>query len=69
MAESTKKDKGAGRGFLKGVKAEFVKIAWPDRETVGKQLLVVTVASVILGAIIATLDFFLQMGVDFLVSL
>ncbi len=72
MADSTKKEKktkAAKPGFFKGVKAEFQKISWPDREAVIKQSVAVVCISVVLGAVIAILDFLMQYGVDFLVSL
>ncbi|MDR2547361.1 MAG: preprotein translocase subunit SecE [Lachnospiraceae bacterium] len=69
MAISGKKDKTQKKSFWKGVKAEFARITWPDRETIGKQTVTVVCASLILGAIIALLDFLFQMGIDFIVTL
>ncbi len=54
---------------LQGLKAEFGKIIWPDRSTVGKQSTVVIIISVILAFIIAIVDMIVQNGVDFLISL
>ena len=51
------------------IKAEFKKIIWPDKQTVAKQTLAVVVISVILGIIIAILDFIFKFGMDFLISL
>lgn len=56
-------------GFFKGVKAEFKKISWPDRESVIKQSVAVVCISVVLGAVIAALDFIMRYGVGFLTSL
>ena len=75
MADSAKKEKSvrtanaAGSGFFKGVKAEFKKISWPDKDSLIKQSIAVTCVSVVVGVIIAVLDFFMQYGVDFLTSL
>ena len=75
MAASAKKEKSvrtakaAGSGFFKGVKAEFKKISWPDKDSLIKQSIAVTCVSVVVGVIIAVLDFFMQYGVDFLTSL
>ena len=72
MADSTKKDKkekAKKHSFFKGVKAEFKKISWPDRESVIKQSVAVICISVVLGAVIAVLDFIMQYGVGFLTSL
>lgn len=64
--KSEKAERGA---WFAGLKSEFSKIAWLDRPTLFKQVVAVIVVSVILGIIIAALDFGIQQGVDFLVSL
>lgn len=69
MADSAKKEKTANPGFFKGVKAEFKKISWPDKDSLLKQSVAVVCISVVLGAVIAILDFLMQYGVDFLVNL
>ncbi len=72
MADSTKKEKkekAKKPSFFKGVKAEFKKTSWPDRESVIKQSVAVICISVVLGAVIAVLDFIMQYGVGFLTSL
>ena len=55
--------------WIDGLKAEFKKIIWPTREDIQKETTAVVVVSIILGAIIAMLDFLIQNGVDFLVNL
>ena len=55
--------------FWSGVKAEFKKITWPDKDDLIKQSIAVVVISVVIGAIITILDFGLQYGVDFLTTL
>ena len=52
-----------------GRKAEFRKIIWPTRQDVEKETGAVLVVSIILGAIIALIDFLAQHGIDFLISL
>ena len=42
-------------------------ISWPDRKTLIRETITVTVVSVVLGVIIATLDMVLQYGINFLV--
>lgn len=69
MADSAKKEKTSKPGFFKGVKAEFKKIAWPDKETLFKQSIAVVCISLVLGAAIAIMDFVMQYGVDFITSL
>lgn len=55
------------KSWFKGLKAEFKKIIWPDKMTLAKQTVAVVSVSVILGAIIAVIDFLVQNGVDLLV--
>ncbi|MCM1186798.1 MAG: preprotein translocase subunit SecE [Lachnoclostridium sp.] len=67
MGDST--DKQARPGFFTGVKAEFKKISWPDRQSTLKQSLVVVAISIVLGIIIAILDYVINYGVQFLIKL
>lgn len=69
MADSVKKDKTSKPSFFKGLKAEYKKIVWPEKNDVLKQSVAVVCISVGLGAIIAILDFVMQYGVDFLTGL
>ena len=52
------------KSWFKGLKAEFRKIIWPDKETLAKQTAAVVSVYVVLGAIIAVIDFLVQNGVD-----
>ncbi len=54
--------------FWEGVKAEFKKITWPDKDALIKQSSAVVAISVVVGAIIAILDFGMQYGVDFITT-
>ena len=54
--------------WVKGIKAEFKKIVWPDQKSLGKQTVSVVVLSVVLGVIITIVDFLVQYGVDFIVK-
>ena len=51
------------------IKAEFKKVVWPDKQDAAKRTVAVVVNSVVLGVIIAILDFIFKYGVDFLISL
>ena len=68
MADSAKTDKKAVK-FFDGVKAEFKKISWSDKDSLLKQSVAVVVISLVVGAIITILDFGLQYGVDFITTL
>ncbi len=55
--------------WFSGLKAEFAKIVWPDQKSVGRQTVAVIAVSVVLGLIIALMDWVIQYGVNFLVGL
>ena len=54
--------------FFKGLKIEFKKITWPDKESTFKQSVAVVAISVVVGVIIAILDYVIQYGVNILTS-
>lgn len=49
---------------MQGLKAEFHRIIWPDKDTVVKETTAVVVTTVILGIIIALLDWVIKLGLD-----
>ena len=67
MGDSAEKQKRAG--FFDGVKAEFKKIAWPDRQATLKQSVAVVAISVVVGVIIAIIDYVAKYGINFLTSI
>lgn len=62
-------EKQARPSFFKGVKAEFKKVVWPDRQSTLKQSVAVVAISVVVGVIIAILDYIFKYGVNFLTSI
>lgn len=56
-------------GFFKGVKAEFKKISWPDRQSTLKQSVAVVLISIVVGVIIAIIDYVVKYGVNILTSI
>ena len=66
MSEEKKAPK---KSWFTGLKAEFRKIIWPTRDTIIRQTVAVVVITIILGLIIAGVDFLVQYGVDILVNL
>lgn len=64
--EKTAKKKG---GFFKNLKGEFKRIIWPDKDTILKETTAVIVVTVILGAVIALLDFVIKMGLDKIIQI
>ena len=61
MGDSAEKQKRPA--FFDGVKAEFKKIAWPDRHDTLKQSVAVV------GVIIAIIDYVAKYGINFLTSI
>ena len=57
------------KSWFKGLKAEFRKIIWPDKETLAKQTAAVVVVSVLLGALISVVDVLMKLGIDKIVQL
>ena len=56
------------KSWFKGLNREFKKIVWRDKLTVAKETAAVVSVSVVLGAIIALVDFFAQYGVDLIIK-
>ena len=63
------KEKAQKKNWFKGLSSEFKKIIWPDKVSLAKQTAAVVSVSVVLGIIIAIIDFLAQHGVDFLIGL
>ena len=53
---SVKKTDDGWKKWWQGLKAEYGKIIWTDRQTLITQTIVVVIITVILGAIISILD-------------
>ena len=56
------------QSFFKGVKTEFKKITWPSANTLAKETVAVVVISVILGLIIALVDYVFQLGLGLVIK-
>ena len=67
--DKTKAKESKAAVFFKGVKAEFRKIIWPDRDTLLKQLAAALVVTVLLGVVIALIDFGFQNLIDLLTGI
>ena len=57
------------KSFFKGLKSEFKKITWPDKESLGKQTAAVAVVTVLLGILISIIDLVIKFGFDKLLQL
>ena len=69
MGQTENVEKAPKTNWFKGIKAEFSKIIWPEQKSVVRQTIAVIVTSVVVGLIIALLDWAIQHGVNFLVGL
>lgn len=65
---AAKTESGPG-AFFKGVRTEFNKVIWPERETVGKQMIAVVCVTVVSGALIAVIDFGAQNLINLLTTI
>ena len=63
MADNTVKT-----NFFKGVKNEFKKIIWPSKDTLIKETIAVIIISIIVGIIIAILDWAFQLGLGLVIK-
>lgn len=68
MGETVSNERAPKKDFIKGLKAEFNKIVWPDKETLTKQTIAVVSSTVALGLIIAVLDLIIKFGLNLLVG-
>ena len=66
-AEKKSEKKPRRKSYWKGLKAEFKKIVWPDRETVTKQTIVVLLVSLALGIIIGVMDMIFEFGINLII--
>ncbi|MGN0403034.1 MAG: preprotein translocase subunit SecE [Acetatifactor sp.] len=67
MGDSAGKQKRPG--FFSGVKSEFKNIKWPNRKDTLKQSVAVVIISIVVGIIIAIVDYAAKYGVNFLTSI
>ena len=67
MGDSTEKTSKVS--FFKGLKTEYKKIIWPDRQSMFRQAVAVVGISIVVGVIIAIIDRIALYGVDFITSL
>ncbi len=55
-------EKTAKTSFFKNVKSEFKKCTWPKKEDLAKQSALVITVSVLLGVLIAGIDWAIRFG-------
>lgn len=62
MAES-ENENSKFQEFSDGVKAEFRKIVWPTQERLTRETIACVIISLVLGLVIAVLDWIFQLGI------
>lgn len=67
VTANTTQEKAPKKSWFKGLKSEFKKIVWPDKESLVKESAAVIVITVILGLVIALLDMVVEYGVDLII--
>ena len=68
MGDNSKNDKVPAQSWSDGLKAEFNKIIWPNKDDLVKQTVAVSVVSVILGTLITVIDSVVQYGINFFIK-
>ena len=68
MGQNENVEKAPRTSWFAGLKTEFSKIFWPDRKSLVRQTIAVVAVSVVVGLIIALMDWAIQYGVDFIIS-
>lgn len=68
MGEKASNEKAPKKDFVKGLKAEFNKIVWPDKETLTKQSIAVVLSTITLGVAIAVLDLIINFGLNIVIG-
>ena len=64
MGDAANEKAPAVKSWFKGLKAEFKKIVWPDKESLGKQTVAVVIITAVLSVVIALLDAVVKFGID-----
>lgn len=55
------------KSWFKGLKSEFKKIIWPDKDTLVKESAAAIVITVILGIVIALIDMVIEAGLHLII--
>ena len=68
MADKVSNEKAPKKDFIKGLKSEFRKIIWPNKEDLTKNTIAVVSVTVALGVLIAVLDLIIKFGLNLLIG-
>ena len=56
------------RSWFQELKSELGKITWPTKDSLIKQSVLVTISAIIIGFIVAGVDWILQIGLNFIIG-
>lgn len=68
MDEAVKNEKAPKKSWFQGLQAEFKKVIWPDKKTLGKQTVAVVFITAILGILISVIDAGVLEAINFLIK-
>ena len=66
MSENKETSPTLKRSRFQNLKLEFKKITWPTKQRLVREVLVVLISAVLLGAMIALIDWLLKLGLQFI---
>ncbi len=66
MGENSKAADAPKKSWWTGLKAEFKRVIWPDKKSVGKQTFAVVVITILLCALITLIDAVIHYGLGFI---
>ena len=64
----TSKSPELKRSWFKELKGEFGKITWPTKDSLFRQSVLVTVVAIIIGFLVAGVDWVLEIGMKWIVG-
>lgn len=56
------------KSWWSGLSLEFKKIVWPSKSDLSKQTVSVVISSLVIGGLVALMDFGIKFGIEFLVK-
>lgn len=68
MSKSEENSKTLKRSWFQELKESSKKITWLDRKSLARQSFAVILSSVVLGCVIAIVDWLIQIGLKFIVG-
>ena len=67
ITANTTQEKAPKKSWFKGLKSEFKKIVWPDKDSLVKESVAVIVITAILGVVIALIDLAVEFGIGLII--